>query len=44
LRFSYALGDAAIAKYTASIDFERDSVLVFSGVTMYCWAWCIWPN
>ena len=31
LRFSYALGDAAIAKYTASIDFERDSVFGIFG-------------
>ncbi|HEX4855314.1 MAG TPA: GNAT family N-acetyltransferase [Limnobacter sp.] len=31
MRFSYALGDAAIAKYTASIDFERDSVFGIFG-------------
>ncbi|WP_394673107.1 GNAT family N-acetyltransferase [Limnobacter sp.] len=31
LRFSYALGDAAIAKYAASLDFERDSVFGIFG-------------
>lgn len=31
LRFSYALGDAAIAKYVASLDFERDSVFGIFG-------------
>lgn len=31
LRFSYALGDAAIAKYTASIDFDRDSLFGIFG-------------
>ncbi|HEX4878783.1 MAG TPA: GNAT family N-acetyltransferase [Limnobacter sp.] len=31
LRFSYALGDAAIAKYVSSLNFERDSVFGIFG-------------
>jgi RimJ/RimL family protein N-acetyltransferase len=31
MRFSYALGDAAIAKYVGNLDFERDSVFGIFG-------------